>query len=194
LILAAAARVLNGPAIPLSAVRNGAGRLPLFATVNDRNGNPVYRDESLSPGLDAARAVVVRTWEGFPGIYFTRDRTLAQLGTNFQNGYLWATTIKVLDAVVPVLIGNIQSAVAVDPDTGTIDETVAGELEQLMNAQAKIQAVDRGYVTEASTQIDRTVNLFTSPEIPVTLSIIPLAIIDSFKLTVALKNPQFQAA
>jgi hypothetical protein len=192
-ILAAALHVANGPQKSVAEVADGQGALPLGATIKNVNLNPKHHDEELDEGLDAARALVLRSWEPYPGkAFFNRDRTLAALGTDFMLGSYWAVTVEVLDVVVPRLVGKIQAGGAVDKATGRILEDVAGSWELELNHDIETKVTDKGWITEGTVKIDRTVNLLTSPTVPLELSITPLFIVDGFSLTVALKNPAYQ--
>lgn len=193
--IAGALHVALGPAVSLAFVNDGAGALPLGATIQDANLNPKHHDEALDPGLDAARALVLRTHHGYPGrCFFTRDRTLAALGTDYMLGLYWATTIEVLDVVVPRLVGRLQGVLPIDPETGRILEEEAKDIEAIFDHEIETKVTDKRWITKAFVRIDRTVNLLTSPTVPIDLSIVPLVVADKFALTVALKNPAYQNA
>jgi len=197
--LAAPLRVKNGPAAALHFVNDGLGALPLGASISDASGNPKHHDESLDPGLDAARALTLRSLPGYPGkVFFTRDRTLAALGTDFSIGPNWAVAVEMLDAVIPKLIGRLGGSVQVDTSTGGIAEEEALDIEAVCAASADAAVFSKGWASNpAETDpeskvlvIDRTTNILSDPEIPVTLAYVPLAYIDKFLLTLALKNPR----
>lgn len=189
--LAAPLHVSRGPAVSLAFVNDGLGALPLGATITDSNGNPRHHDEALDPGLDAARALTLRSMPGYPGrVFFTRPRTLATLGTDFATIQYWAVAVEVLDAVVPKLIGRLGAAVAVDATTGRLLEEERKDIEAICSAEVDIRVTDRGWISSVTVAIDPTVNILSTPEIPITVSVVPLAYIDKFNLTLALRNPR----
>lgn len=193
--LAAAEHVQRGPSTSIAYVENGLGALPLAATIKDANGNAKHHDESLDPGLDAARAITVRSLPGYPGkCFFTRDRTMAQLATDFMYIHFWAAMVEVLDVAVPHFIGQIQDNIVPDPDTGRILGSFARELEKGAEEEIDASVTARGHIVRATCSVDRTVNVYTTPQLPVTISVIPIPVNDGFALTVALNNPQYNNA
>lgn len=193
--MAAAMHVALGPAESLAAVRDGAGAWQFGATIKDVNGNPKHHDESLDPGLDAARALTLRSLEGYPGSCFvTRARTLATLGTDFMWIHYWAAMVEVLDVAIPKLIGQIQAKLAPDPETGRVLGETANDVEGLVMHEIETKVIAKGVIVSARVQIDRTVNVFTTPKLPVTITAIPFFYPDGFSVTAALENPALAIA
>lgn len=190
--LAAMWHVKRGPDISIADVAQGAGALPLASTIKDVNGNPKHHDEFLSPGLDQARALTLRSWEGRDYVgqtYVSLPRTLAAGGTDFMYVHYWAVMIRVLDAVIPRLIGLVQAKAAPDPETGRILEAAALEIEALCEAEAQRKVVDKGQVVSVTVRVDRTVNVFKVEKIPVEVKVIPFFYNLGFKFTAMLRNP-----
>lgn len=188
--LAAPLHVARGPATSLAEVNDGLGALPLGATITDTNGNPKHHNEELDPGLDAARALTLRSMPGYPGkVFFTRPRTMAALGTDFMFIQNWAVSCEVLDAAVPKLIGRLGSSVAVDGTTGRLLDEERKDIEETVGHEVGIKVTDKGWISSVTIAIDPTVNILSSPIIPITISVVPLAYIDKFALTFALRNP-----
>lgn len=182
----------SGPAADIAYVNDGAGALVLGSTIQDETGNPKHHDEDLDPGLDTARALTLRTVPGYPGkAFITNPRTLAQLGTDFVWIQHWGLMCKVLDVAVPKLIGQLSAGIQPDPKTGRILDAAATDLENNVKEELENQILSKGWAVAADVSIDRTVNILSTPTIPVDVSVVPLAYIKKFALTVALKNPAY---
>lgn len=190
--LAAPLHVKLGPAVSLAYVNDGAGALPLGATIKDSNGNEKHHDESLNEGLDAARALTVTSQPGYPGkVFFTRPRTLAELGTDYMSLQYWACVIEGLDAVVPRLIGQLGAGIAPDVETGRVDDAAAKDIEGINDHEIENKVIAKGYAVAGKVVIDRSINIISSPRIPVDVSITPFAYVDAFILSIGLNNPYY---
>lgn len=190
--MAAVDCIVLGPHVDLAYVNDGAGALPLGSTITDETGNPKHHDEDLDGGLDTARALTLRSVPGYPGkVFITNPRTLAQLGTDFVWVQLWGVMCKVLDAAIPKLIGQLSAGIQSDPATGKVLDAAAKDLEQNVLEEVENKVLSKGWASSANVAIDRTTNILSSPVILVDVSVVPLAYIKKFILTVALKNPAF---
>lgn len=193
--MAAALHVALGPAESLAAVKNGDGAWQYGATIKDANQNPKHHDEDLNPGLDAARALTVRSMVGYPGkVFVTRARTLATLGTDFMWIHYWAAMVEVLDVAIPMLIGQIQAKSLPDVTTGRIAAEAANDIEALVLHEIDAKVTAKGVIVKARVAIDRTVNVYRTPKIPVTITAIPFFYPDGFSVTAALENPSYSNA
>lgn len=181
-----------GPAADVAYVNDGAGALVLGSTIQDETGNPKHHDEDLDPGLDTARALTLRSMPGYPGkVFITHPRTLAQLGTDFVWIQHWGLMCKVLDVAVHKLTGQLSAGIQPDPKTGRILDAAATDLENNVREELENQILSKGWAVSVDVSIDRTVNILSTPTIPVDVSVVPLAYVKKFALTVALKNPAY---
>lgn len=191
----AAYNVRLGPGVSLAEVADGAGAWQWGARIADENGNPKHHDEWLDPGLDAARAATLRSQPGYPGrVFVTRDRTLATLGTDFMWGFYWDAMIEVLDAAIPKLIGLIQKKMLPDRTTGRIAAEAANNIELLVKHEVDAKVTGKGVIVSFKCQIDRTVNVYSTPKLPVTITAVPFFYPDGFSVTAALENPSYSNA
>lgn len=114
------------------------GSLP-GVLIRDSNGNPKHHDEAISPGLDDARFITLRTIEGYPGVYITRPRLFSAPGSDFQI----IAHRRVLNlahiALRQYFTRRLNAPVLIDRVTGRILEREAKEIEA--GARAAMRAL-----------------------------------------------------
>lgn len=108
--------------------------------------------------------------------------------------HYWAAMVEVLDVAIPKLIGQIQAKLAPDPETGRVLGETANDVEGLVMHEIETKVIAKGVIVSARVQIDRTVNVFTTPKLPVTITAIPFFYPDGFSVTAALENPALAIA
>lgn len=81
---AALAAVTRSMSMPLGVMASRVSDGPLVGvSIKDVRGNPKYHDEMLSPGFDAARFAVLRSFDGYPGAYLNLPRLFSPPGSDY---------------------------------------------------------------------------------------------------------------
>lgn len=136
------------------------GSLPGVSLYDDL-GNLVHHDESINPGLDDARATVLRTWDGIQGIYVNRSRCLSAAGSDFR----LFTHRRVLNlahaALRAYFIRRLNRAVRVDASTGYILEADALEIEAGARAALRTALLTKPKASNVEFVLSRTDDLLT---------------------------------
>lgn len=161
----------------------------------DSNGNPVYHDESITPGLDDDRALVLRSWgNDVQGVYVNRPRLFSANGSDFSLIPHRRVMNLARIAVRAYLIRRLNRPVKVDTKTGYILEAEAREIEA--GGRAALRAV-LGDVPKASGWsfvLHRDDNILSTKTIHVDVRIIPLGYVETIVETIAFVNPALAAA
>ena len=131
---------------------------PLPATqIDDANGNAVFHDEALSPGLDDLHLTALRSFDGKPGAFVNLPRVISANGSD----YVFIPHIRMMNAACEaawsVLSGLLSSGVLRDKTTGKILESEAQRIEHLV-----MGALDRlftGKISGWSFALSRTDDL-----------------------------------
>jgi hypothetical protein len=158
--------------------------------IDPTNGNGLYRDESKTPLLDAARFITMRTFAGRPGYYITTGRTMAPGGSDFT----YLTNRRVMDAACRIarqaLLKYVNSSVRVNSD-GSIDERDAKVLENDVNGQiqAALLAYSPPQISASSVIVNRSANILSSGIEPVSIRITPLGYARQIATSIGLNNP-----
>jgi hypothetical protein len=163
--------------IEVSCADKTLGGLP-GVSITDGNRNPLARchDESLTPGLDDLRFMVLRSWTDAQGAFVNLPTLIAQNGSpfsNFQRLRVWcffATT------VWSFFNTKLQKGVDYDLNTGHILKSVADRIEELANTLIRTTLVDPHKCTAALVSVLRTDDLrVNNPTLTVEGGIQPLA-------------------
>lgn len=147
----------------------------------------IYHDESVNPGLDAARFLSAWSIITLPGLYIKNPNLMAPPGSDFsllQHG-------AVIDAASLIaytfFVQRLSSSVRVNPTTGFILQQDANTLQQGANA-----ALANGLgsaVSSAKCIVSLTDNILSTNTISVTIQIVPLGYLKSIDVTMEFLNP-----
>lgn len=81
---ASLAAMTRSMSVPLGVMASRTADGPLVGvSIKDDRGNPKYHDEMLSPGFDAARFSVLRSFDGEPGTYLNLPRLFSPPGSDY---------------------------------------------------------------------------------------------------------------
>jgi len=159
-------------------------------SLTDGNGNNVYHDEWVNPGLDDSRACVLRTWpDGPQGVYVNIPRIMAALGSDFDRMPMRRVMNLARATARLFLIFRLNHPVRVDPLTGFILEEEALEIEA--GGRAALKAVLGGAPKASgwSMVVHRDDNLISTKTMLVDTRIIPLAYPETIVETIGYTNP-----
>jgi len=179
----------------LSEEKNSAnpndGALP--CAIRDDNGNPDEHDETLSPGLDDARFVTLRTWdEGPQGVYVNRPRLFSPDGSDFQLVPHRRVMNLANKALREYFIRRLNSEVLVDRKTGYILEQEALEIEAGALAVLEAVLLAKPKASGCSVAISRSDNLLCTKLMNISARVIPLAYVENIVLELGFTNPVLQ--
>lgn len=163
----------------------------------------LYRDEAQVPGLDAARAVTLRTYPGQPGFYITAGPTLALATSDFAqipNGRVMDRACVVAYAA---LFPYLRTTVPVIPGSGYIDPGFAQKVQGVVNSKEAAALIATGQVSggggaaagnDQFCVVDLASNILSTGIMPTTISVTPLAYAYSITCTIGFINQAIAAA
>jgi len=164
------------------------GALP-GCSIRDDNGNTIEHDEAVFPGLDDARFITLRTWDGYPGVYITRPRVMSTDGSDFQI----IPNRRVLNLAALVLrsyfIRRLNRPIRVDPATGFILEADALEIEGAATQAMRDALTAKPKASGVQFILSRTDNLLATKTLTGTARVIPLAYPEFINIQLGFYNP-----
>jgi hypothetical protein len=166
----------------------------LSASIRDVNGNPEEHDESVNPGLDDARFAVLRTWDGYQGVYCNRPRLFAPSGSDFQI-MPYRRVINLCHAALRVyFIRRLNKPILVSKTTGFILESEALEIEAGALAIMRGELLVKPKASECQFTLARNDNVLSNKTLNGEARIIPLAYPEWIYLSVGYVNPALQVS
>lgn len=153
----------------------------------------IYRDESLSPSLDGARFVTLRTFAGSNGFYITRPKMMALPSSD----YTQAPNCRVVDTacaitrtgLLPYLNGNVR----VDRTTGFILEQEARQIEVNIESQLNAVLLLQPDVSAITVVLKRDWDILRTNIIKVRIRIVPLGRTENIEVDIGFTNPALGA-
>lgn len=158
-------------------------------SIRDANGNPEEHDESVNPGLDDARFAVLRTWDGYPGVYVNRPRLFSTDGSDFQLMPHRRVLNLAHAALRQYFIRRLNKPIRVDATSGFILEIEALEIEAGATAAMTTALLAKPKASGVQFVLSRTDNVLSSKTLTGTARVIPLAYPEYVNLTVGFFNP-----
>jgi hypothetical protein len=161
--------------------------------LTDSNGNPDDHDESTNPGLDDARFLTLRTWEGRPGVYINRPRLLSTATSDYQL-IPHRRVINLAKSVIrSYLEERVNEEILVDSTTGYILEEEALEIEAGANAALRGALLAKPKASGARFVLSRTDNLLSTKTLNCSCRVVPLAYPEFIEVEIGYENPAIQA-
>lgn len=158
-------------------------------SIRDGNGNPDEHDESLTPGLDDAGFTVLRTWEGFRGVYPNRPRLFSPPGSDFQ----LMPHRRVLNLAHGVLrqyfTRRLNRPILVSALTGFILEEEALEIEAGARKAMAAVLLAKPKASGVQFALSRTDDLLSTKTLTGDARVIPLAYTEYINLSIGFYNP-----
>jgi hypothetical protein len=143
--------------------------------------------------LDGGRFITPLAYKGTPGYFIARGVSMAANGSDFND----VTRGRVMDlacaityqAELPYLNGTVR----VNPADGTIDDGDASAFEANVNAKLKSALVSgqpgAQNASAATATVNRSANILSTNNLPVTVAIVPLGLIEEITNTMGFSNP-----
>lgn len=167
------------------------GALP-GVSIRDANGNPDEHDESFFPGLDDLRYEVLRTHDGYSGVYVNRPRLFSPEGSDFQLMPHRRVLNLVHDALRTFFTLRLNKPVLVDRATGFILESEALEIESGARAVMRSVLLAKPKASGIQFTLSRTDNLLSTKTMTGQARVIPLAYPEFINLDIGFINPALQ--
>lgn len=161
-------------------------------SIRDANGNADEHDESLNPGLDDARFVALRTWEGIQGVYVNRPLLFSAAGSDFELLPHRRVMNVAHDVLRPYFQRRLNKPVLVDKTTGYILESDAAEIEAGARAVLESALLAKPKASAIEFTLSRTDNLLSTKTLKGQARITPLAYPESIDLDLGFSNPSLQ--
>lgn len=160
--------------------------------ITDANGNPDEHDETNNPGLDDARFTVLRTWDGYPGVYVNNPRIFSSPGSDFE----FCQHRRVMNLALAVLrnyfIRRLSKAIIVDKTSGFILEEEALEIESGAKKAMAAVLLAKPKASAVTFSLSRTDNLLSTKTLTGDAKVTPLAYPKQINLSVGFFNPALQ--
>lgn len=154
-----------------------------------KNVSSLYRDEQKTEFLDAQRFTTLRTIPGVTGYYITNCNTMAAPGSDYGS----MARARVMDAACRIVrqaeIPYLNGTMRVDPKTGYIIEKDAQAFEAKVNSKLKSGVVGTGDASASSVVVNRTSNILSTQNLPVTVRVVPLAYMKTITTSIGFSNP-----
>lgn len=169
------------------------GALPV--TIKDAVGNPKHHDEFISPGLDDARFITLRTFGDSPqGVYITRPRIFSAEGSDFR----LIPHRRVIDiaenALNAYFVRRLNEPVQVDSETGFITESEAIEIEEGAIATLTAVLLQAPKASGVQFTLSRTDAILTTFTLTGDARILPLGYGEYINVSVGYTNPALNIA
>jgi len=167
------------------------GLLP-GVSIRDINGNADEHDESLNPGLDDARFCVLRTIEGYQGVYVNRPRLFSPEGSDFQL-MPHRRVLNLAHAALRVyFIRRLNKPIIVSKTTGFILDSEALEIEAGAIGVMRDTLLAKPKASAVQFALSRTDNLLSTKTLNGQGRVVPLAYPEFINLDVGFYNPALQ--
>lgn len=155
--------------------------------IRDGNGNPDEHDELVFPGLDDARFLTLRSWEGRGGVWVNNPRLFSPVGSDF----LYLQYGRVIDIACRIAREELEPilsrGVFVIPDgSGRIEPETALSIEGQITGRLSAELIGSRKATAVVFTLSRTDDVLRTGELGWQVRVVPLAYIKKLKGTVAL--------
>ncbi len=154
----------------------------------------LYRDERVTPGLDAKQFITLRTFVGVNGAYVTTGRCMAPVGSDYaliQNGFVMDVACR---AARQALLPFLNSKVRVDATTGAILEVDARSIEATVEAALNAVLTSKGHASSVEVKVSRVENILSTQRLPVTIRVVPVGYARSIDVDIGFSNPALKLA
>lgn len=154
----------------------------------------VYHDERVSPGLDAARFLTLRTHIGKGrGVFIKNPNIMAPSGSDFTLIQYRRVMDLACRTTRNFFLQELSNDVRLDKTTGFILEKDASTLEKTGTSTLRAVLVDAGHASSARCVVSRIDNLSSTKTLHTTVRVIPLGYLKDIEVDIAFENPAIAA-
>jgi len=158
-------------------------------SITDANGNPTEHNEALFPGLDDARFITARSWDGYPGVYITRPRLLSTPTSDFQI-VPYRRVMNLAEGILrDYFVRRLNRPIRVDTKTGFILEADALDIEGGALAAMRAGLLAKPKASDCQFILSRYDNVLATKTLTGTARIIPLAYPEFIEIEIGFYNP-----
>lgn len=187
-ILASVVAAHGGASEEIDCADINRGSLP-GVSIRDVNGNVDEHDELINPGLDDARFIALRTWEGYPGVYINRPILMSAPGSDFELVPHRRVMNLARIALRSYFTRRLNRPIRVNESTGYILETEALQMEAGGKAVLRAALMATPKASGFQLTLSRTDNVLSTKTLTVTVRIIPLGYPEFITITLGFYNP-----
>ncbi len=159
----------------------------------------LFRDERVTPGLDAARFTTLRSFPQRPGFYVTSGEMMETPGGDFALIQFVRVMNKACTVAYNSLLNFLNTSVRVNAANvtapsvpGGIQEKDARRIEATVAFALNNAITQPGDCSSLSVHVDRTVNILSTHSLSVTISVVPLGYAKAISVTIGFSNPALQ--
>lgn len=149
----------------------------------------IYHDESVNPGLDAARFMSCWSLLNRPGLFIKNPNMMVAPGSDFN----WLQHGHVVNAACLIaynfFVEQLSNSVRVNPSTGFILPQDAMSLQNGCNAMLATGLTNNGAVSSATCTVSQTDNILSTSTLTVKVGIVPLGYLKAINVTIQFVNP-----
>jgi hypothetical protein len=150
----------------------------------------LYRDENVTPGLDAAGYCTLRTISGISGYFITNGNIFAPSGSNLYLAQYRRVIDQAAYLAYQALVQYLNASVRVIPG-GFIDPRDAAAIQN--NCYAKIMQGLTGQVSGVTVVVAQNHNILADSTLPVSVSVLPLGYSKYIQVTLGFTSAAMQA-
>lgn len=147
------------------------------------------RDEAVTPALDEAHFITLRSLYGRNGYFITNSKIF----TDATSDYSSIPRRRVMDEACrlarQVAVDYINSDVRVDATTGYIDERDAQKIEAKIRSVLDAGLVATGNASSVACTVSRTTNILSTESEPITIRVTPKAYMREIAVSIGFINP-----
>lgn len=154
----------------------------------------LYRDEQVTPGLDAARFSTLRSVVGRQGFYITNARLMASAGSDFSLTQYRRVMDRACAVARDALLEFLNAGVRVNRVGGTIFELDARSIEAFVNGKLNAALTQPAHVSGVSCVVDRTNNVQSTQTLKAEVRVTPLGYAKSISLNIGFTSPALSLA
>lgn len=155
--------------------------------IGDANGNPLFHDETMNPGLDDARFYVYRTWTTRAGVYVNRPRIFSAQGSDFRLVPHRRVMNIALQTANEYFERALSKPLLVDSKTGFMLPSERQRLENGCNSA--LRAVLGGKASAWSTVLSATDDILSTGTINGDVRVVPLGYPENINISAGFTNP-----
>lgn len=157
----------------------------------------LLRDEFKTPNLDGEGYITARTHVGLPGFYITNPNVKSSSTSDFkylQNGRVMDIAARaVRRGQLHYLNDDVRTEPLDSPTPGRILEQDALDIESYITEQMRADTTRRGYASDVSCVLDRSVNMLSTSSLKLAYRVLPLAYSKYIEGEISFTNPLLNA-
>lgn len=146
------------------------------------------RNESITPGLDAANFTTARTFPGLKGFFITNGHMFENPGSDFGPSQNRRVMDLACATVYPATLRYLNDTLRVNSN-GTITNAQATSIENQVNSALASAVIAPGAAVSSSVVIDRTNNVLSTKNMNETVRVLPFGYARTIAVNIGFQNP-----